>query len=812
VTDLLKDVRFGLRLLWKSPGFTSVSLIALALGIGATTAIFSLLYSILLAPLPYPHPDRLMMVWSHQKGDRNGTSPADYLDWQKQNTTFETISAWSNRGFVVSTPEWTEQILADQVTPGFFDNLVGEKAQLGRHFLPEDMVAGNDRVVVLGNKVWHEKFGSDPNIVGKTLRMSGQAFTVIGVAAPGPGDKGDAELYVPLTFRPEEAVRENHFLLVLGLLKPGVTVEKANADLSVIAQRLAKEYPKTNSDRTVTVEPLKNDFLPKNTRTGLWLMMGTVGFVLLIACVNIANLLLAWGTARQKEIAVRVAQGATRTRVFRQFLIESLALAVIGGGLGVWLSVAILNGVMALMPRNQLGIPYEADPHLNIPVLVFSLLATVLSGVLFGCAPAWHASRQNVNDMLKDSGRSTVGSRHNRLRKILVVAEFALALVLVAGAGLIIHSFWKVTRVDLGIRTDHVLTFFVPVQQDRENMKAEQVRALYTPLLERIETAPGVTRVAMSVGLPAAGAPDLPFAVVGQPAEDMSKRPSVLYQPVTPGYFETYGVRLVKGRVLNSQDIAGGQRVAMASEGFVRKYLNGLDPLQTRLMIPEIIIGKNPPLGDPIEWQIVGVFHDIQYDSHPTADTATVLVPFDQCPWPFTTIAVRTSADPNAVIKNVAAMVRSVNPDYPMMRVRTMDQVVSQSLVTDRFILMMFGSFAGLALVLAAIGIYGVMTFSVAQRSHEMGIRMALGAGRGQVLGLVISEGMKSALIGLAIGLPGVYFVGKTLKNLLYQISAVDVRALSAVVAVLLASAVVACYVPARRATKIDPMAALRQE
>ena len=812
MTDLLRDIRFGLRLLWKSPGFTCVSLIALALGIGATTAIFSLLFSILLAPLPYPHSDRLMMIWSHQKGERTGTSPADYQDWKKQATAFETIGAWSGRGFVVSTPEWTEQMQASTVSTGFFEELIGEKVVSGRRFFPEDMVPGNDHVVILGNKTWHEKFGSDPNIVGRALRMSGQEYTVIGVAAPSPGDKGDSQLYVPLTFGPEQTMRENRYLLVMALLKPGVTLEAANADMTVVAQRLAKDNPKTNSDVTITVEPLHNDFLPKNTRTGLWLMMGSVAFVLLIACVNIANLLLAWGTARQKEIAVRIAQGATRARVFRQFLIESLSLALIGGALGAGLSVAILNGVMTLMPRNELGIPYEADPHLNLPVLLFSLLAAVGCGVLFGCAPAWHASRQNVNDMLKDSGRSTSAGRSNRLRKVLVVAEFALALVLVAGAGLIIHSFWKVTRVDLGIRRDHLLTFNVPVQQDRDAAKAEQVRALYAPLLERIATAPGVLHVGMAVGLPAAGAPDLPFWIVGQPHEDMSKRPSSLYQPVTPGYFDTYGVRLVEGRFLNAQDIAGGQRVAMVSEGFVRQYLRGLDPLQTRLMIPEIIIGKNPPLGDPIEWQIVGVFHDVQYDSHPTASSAEIDVPFDQCPWPFTTIAVRTSADPSAVIKNVAAMVRSVNPDYPMLRVRTMDQVVSQSLVTDRFILVVFGGFAGLALVLAAIGIYGVMTFSVAQRNHEMGIRMALGAGHGQVLGLVISEGMQSALIGLAIGLPGVYFVGRALKSLLYQITAVDVRALSGVVAVLLASALVACYVPARRATKIDPMAALRQE
>ena len=811
MTELLRDIRYGLRLLWKSPGFTSVSLIALALGIGATTAIFSLLYSILLAPLPYAHADELVMIWSHQKGERIETSPSDYLDWQKQSTVFQSVNAWTGAGFTISTPEWTEQVQATRVAPGFFDLLSGEKPYLGRHFLPEDTQVGNDRVVILTYRFWREKFGSDPNIVGKKLRMSGELYTVLGVAAPGPNDKGDADMSVPLALKSEEINREFHYLLVMGRLKPNVTLAAANAEMSVIAQRLAQANPKTNEGLTITVEPLKNDFLPRNTRTGLWLMMGAVAFVLLIACVNIANLLLAWGTARQKEIAVRVAQGATRARVFRQFLIESLSLAVIGGGLGVLLAEFILRGVLSLMPRNQLGIPYEADPHLNLPVLLFTLGATLFSGILFGCAPAWHAARQNVSDMLKESGRSSSGARHNRLRRILVIAEFALALVLVAGAGLIIRSFWNLTKVDLGIRTDHVLTFNVPFEGGR-SAKADQVRSQYAELLERIRAVPGILHAAASPGLPAAGAGRLPFSVVGLPAEDVSKQPTVAFQPVTPGYFETYGIRLMRGRFLNGQDRAGGVRVAMVSESFVRQYLPGLDPLTQRVKIPELIAGAEPPLGAPVEWQIVGVFHDVQYESHPTAGSPEIDVPFDQSPWPFTTIAVRTTGNPAAVSNSLAAAIRSVNPDYPMTRVRTMDQVVSESLVTDRFALVVFGSFAGLALILAAIGIYGVMTFSVAQRNHEMGIRIALGAGTSQVLKQLVGEGMKSALIGMALGLPGVYLVGKTLSSQLYNVGAIDVRALIAVAAILLAAALLACYAPARRATKIDPMKALRQE
>jgi putative ABC transport system permease protein len=506
MTEFLRDTRFGLRLLWKSPGFTAVSLLALALGIGATTAIFSLLYAVLLAPLPYANLDQLVIVWSHQKGQRTGTSPSDFQDWQQQSTAFQSLGPWSGRSFVISTGEWTERVQASSDSTSFYDNMMGERAYLGRHFLSEDTQPGNDHVVILNYSYWREKFGGDPSVVGQKLRMSGELYTIVGVAPPGPADRGDYQLSVPLAFRPEELKRENRSLLVLGRLKPGTTLAQANADMQVVAQRLAQAYPKTNADLTVSVEPLKDDFLPPNTRAGLWLMMGAVGLVLLIACVNIANLLLAWGAARRKEIAVRVSHGATRGRIFRQFLAESLVLATLGGALGILSAGAILNGLLALMPRNNLGIPYEADPHLNVPVLLFTLGATLLSGVLFGSAPAWHAARQNVNEMLKEGGRSSEGAGRHRLRRVLVIGEFALALVLVGGAGLMTRSFWNVTRADLGIRTDHVLTFRLELQGDRAS-QPEQIRGFYNQLLERMGALPGVSR---RVSLWACLLPELP--------------------------------------------------------------------------------------------------------------------------------------------------------------------------------------------------------------------------------------------------------------------------------------------------------------
>jgi len=438
------------------------------------------------------------------------------------------------------------------------------KAVLGRHFVAEDAQPGNNHVVILNNKFWRERFGSDPSIVGTKLRMSGEVYTVLGVAAPSPSDNGDSKMNVPLAFKPDEISRDNQYFLVMGKLKRGVTLEAANAEMTVIAKQLSQSYPKTNQDLTVSVEPLKDDFLPKGTRLGLWLMMGAVGFVLLIACVNIANLLLAWGTARQREIAVRASQGATGERIFRQFLIESLSLAMMGGVLGTLLAVAVLRGMMSLMPRNQLGIPYEADPHLNIPVLLFTLGATLLSGALFGCFPAWHAARQNVSDMLKEGGRSSAGAGHNRLRRVLVVAEFALALILVAGAGLILRSFWNVTQVDLGISRGHVLTFSVPIQHERTS-NAAQIRSVYQQLQERIAAVPGVLKVAIAPGLPAEGAGRLHFTIVGQSSEeDVEKQPQTVFMPVTPGYYQTYGIRLTGGRFLDGR---GSRRRAAGRDG-----------------------------------------------------------------------------------------------------------------------------------------------------------------------------------------------------------------------------------------------------
>jgi len=811
MSDLLRDIRYGLRLLWKNPGFTSASLLALVLGIGGTTAIFSIVYTSLLAPLPYPKADQLVMIWSQHDGNREYVSSEDFLDWRKQNSAFQGMIAWTGGGFNLTTAERTLHIDGSRHTPGMLDKVVGEKPYSGRYFLPEEEEHGKDHVAILDYGLWKNTFGGDRNIAGKQIRLNGEFYTVVGVRPVGYAGQEGEGLNVPLTFTPDETNRRGHWLLVMGRLKPGLSVAARGADMDVIARRLAQAYPDTNDKWSVSVEPLKNDFVPRETKTALWLLLGAVGFILLIACVNVANLLLAWGTARQKEIAVRVSHGATRARIFRQFLIESLALAMIGSALGVLLAFTILKGVMALMPRETLGIPLEANPRINLPVLLFTLAATILSGVLFGCAPAWQAARQNVNEVLKESGRGAIVGGRRGLRKTLVIAEFALAIVLVGGAGLIIHSFWNVAMADLGIRPDRVLTFYLPLQEKRMT-RPDEIRRFYQQLLERIEAAPGVSSVAHSITIPAAGGNAmLPVGVAGKTTRDLHSMPNTGFDLVTPGFFQTYGIRLVRGRGITAQDVAGGPRVAVVNESFVRKYLGGADPLTQSIVMPELAPDRRPPFGDIVEWQIVDVFHDVKYNDR-VPNAPQILVSFDQDPFPFAAIAVRSAGDPSAVVGGVSAAIRSVDPDLPMVRVRTMNQIVSDSVATDRFAVIVFGGFGGVALILAALGIYGVMTFSVAQRNHEMGIRMALGADRADVLGLVIKDGMKSALIGLALGLPGVYLARRALGSLLYNVSAFDWRSFVGVLVTLLAAALLACYVPARRATKIDPMVALRDE
>jgi len=536
--------------------------------------------------------------------------------------------------------------------------------------------------------------------------------------------------------------------------------------------------------------------------------MGGVGFVLLIACANVANLLLARGTARQREIAVRASLGASRSRLFGQLVSESLALALIGGAVGIALGWGILKLVVAFMPDQTL--PTEADVRLNLPVLLFTLAATVIAGMLAGCAPGFQAARLDLNETLKQTGRSLTAGRH-WLRRLLVVGEFTLALTLLAGAGLAIHSFSKIMRVDLGVRTDHILTFFLPVPEGRLT-QPDQIRNFYDRVLNQIKAVPGVINATASTGMPVEGTGfGMPFYIAGKPFGKAADRPAAGFQMVTPGYFDTFGVRVVRGRKFDEHDTSGSMRVAMVDELFARRHLKNVDPLRQRIVVEELVPGVTK-LGAPVEWQIVGVFHRVQYGDRPADDFPVMYVPFAQSPWPTEAIAVRTGGDPVAATKSIAAAVHAVDPQLPLAEIETMERIVDESRAGDRFATVLYGSFAAVALVLAALGIYGVIAFLVEQRTHEIGLRMALGAGRLNVLRLVISEGAALASVGLVLGWMGAWLVGRAMQSMLYGVTALDYGVFATVGAVLLASALLASYIPAQRAAALDPMKALRQD
>jgi putative ABC transport system permease protein len=804
---LLQDLRYALRQARKSPGFTVVAVVTLALGIGATAAMYTVVYATLLAPMPYPHPEQLMMVWSKIGGERNAVSAGDFVDWKRQNSAFQDLQAWSEEEYNLATSDRPEVVLGHLTTPGWF-KMQGFRFLLGRDFLPEEGDLGKDHVVILTHGLW-ERLGANRDVIGQQIRLNNESYTVVGVLMPGVADRLPVALAVPLAFRPDQINHNFHWLLVMGRLEPGVSLAAAQADLDVVARRIGQEYPESSKSWGVSVEPLRNDFIPRQTLLTLRLLMGAVGFVLLIASANLANLLLSRATTRQKEVAIRASLGANRRNLFIQFMTESLLLAILGGAAGIGFAQALVKGFIALMPPSTL--PSEADIRISVPVLLFTLVSTTLAAILFGTAPAWQAAGVDPNCALKEGGGSGTSAGRHRLRRGLVIGEFALALVLLSAAGLAIHSFRNLTQVDLGIRRDHVLNFIVPAPTTKFS-NADQMIVFYRQLLQRLESMPGVLSAQAATGIPIAGRGfGKAFSIVGKPVADPSQRPGAFFQMVTPGHFQTFGIRLVRGRSFTEQDVAGSVPAAMVNENFVREYLPGVDPLTQRISVDQPIPGvpRNAP---PVERQIVGVFHNVMMGNLRNDDLPEIDIPFYQTPWPQAAVAVRTSGDPAAMMKSISAAVASTDKNLPVTDVRTMDQIVDESRASDRFQTILYSTFAAFALLLAAVGIYGVMAFVVAQRTHEIGLRMALGAGRKTVLALIVREGMVLALLGAGLGLAGALLVGRAMKSMLYGVGAIDLSAFAAVAIVLLGSAILACYVPARRAAKVDPMVALRYE
>ena len=802
----MRNVLYGLRMLRKSPGVTAAVIATLMLGIGATTAIYTVVYAVLLAPMPYTNPDQLVMVWSKVNGGRNSMSAGDFLDWKEQNHSFQQLSAFSGASLNLATQDQPEPVDDLRCTPGWFD-MQGIRFFMGRDFLPEEGIPGKDHATILTYKLWN-RLGANPNILSQPVRIDGEPYTVVGVLAPGVGDRFTFEMAVPLAFRPDQINHSYHWLLTMGRLKPGVTLKQAQADMDAVTSHIAAAYPDSNQGWGASVELLQNDFLPPERIRNLWLLLGAVGFLLLITCLNIANLLLAKGAARQREIAIRKSVGATRARIFGQFLTESVVLALIGGGLGVALGVGLLRAILSIVPAGIL--PSEANFHLDVHVLIIALVATTLAGLLFGCAPAWYASRVDPGESLKDGGRSSTGSGSHKLRRALITGEFALALSLLAGAGLAMHSFWNLTRVDLGVLTDHVLTFRLDQRHGRFQ-NPEQMYSYNQQMLNAIHSVSGVSAAATVTGMPLRFHSDgMGVKVVGQTYGDRSQQPGAGFQSISPDYFKTFGIRMMQGRAFTEQDTAASVRVAIVNEEFVRRFLKGLDPLQQRLAIQQLIPGS-PQVGPEVEWQIVGVSHNVRYGDF-RDDNPEVNVPFAQSLSPNVTIGVRTAEDPAAMSKTIAAAVHSVDSEIALANLLTMDQVREESLGEDRYTMILFAGFAAVALLLAAVGIYGLMAFAVSQRTKEIGLRLALGSGKARVIWLILKEASLLAAVGLGIGLVGSIFVGRTMRTTLYGVAALDFAVILSVALLLFCTALLASYLPARRAASIDPMHALRTD
>ena len=808
--DLKHDLRYGVRMLWKNKGFTAVAVVALALGIGANSAIFSVVNTVLLRPLPYREPGRLVMVWEDdtKHGFPNDTpAAANYIDWRDQNQVFEGMAAMADQSFNLTGAGDPERIDGKRVNASLFE-LLGVAPQHGRAFAAEEDRPGANKVVILSHALWQRRFGSDAGVVGRSLTLNGESHTVVGVMPVGfQFPDREAELYVPIAFTQQEAAsRGRHYLEVVARLKPGVTLEQARAEMSTIAARLQQQYPEQNTELGASVEPL-HEHLVGDIRPALLVLLGAVGFVLLVACANVANLLLARAAVRQKEIALRTALGASRMRLVRQFLTESVLLAVLGGVVGLLLSVWGVTILKSFIPENISQVKAIA---VDARVLGFTVLVTLLTGLVFGLAPALQASRFNLNETLKEGGRDAASARGgNRVRGLLVVAEVAVSLVLLVGAGLLINSFLRLRSVDPGFRTDNLLTMSVVLPQQKYPDHTRRT-AFYTDMIRRVEALPGVRSAGVTNWIPLVRQGDsIGVTVEGQPVPvpGQGKLPILMTRVVSPHYFGTMGIQVLQGRVFEEgKDRVDSPCVLVIGETVARKFWPG-----------ESAVGKRIAPGtpkSPEDWcQIVGVVRDVKQlelvaEPKPQAYLSYAQAGFFAPRF----LVVSTEGDPLALADAVRKTVWEVDQDQPVSNVNTMEGVLSESIARQRFTTLLLGVFAGVALVLAAVGIYGVMSYSMAQRTREIGIRMALGAQQRDVLKLAVGQGLKLVALGVGLGLLGALALTRLMSSLLFNVSATDPATLVVISLVLIAVALLASYIPARRAAKVDPLIALRYE
>lgn len=803
MNTLITDIRCSFRTLRKRPGFSVIVIVTLALGIGANTAIFSVVNGVLLQPLPYPNSDRLVAL-----RDSNATrqpdsqvAPGNFIEWQKQTKAFSALEAYRTVSYNLTGEGTPERLLAGRVSVGMF-KLLGTQPIVGRDFLTEEDQPGHEKVALISEGLWQRRFGSDYGVVGKTIRLSGEDFTVVGVmpSAFRLPDQRERELWTPIAFKEsEKTLHHAHYIDVIGRLKSDVSVEQARVDLNAIATRLAQAYPEANSGWSVRINPLL-DFVVGDAKSILWILFSAVGLVLLIACANVMNLSLARAVTRQREMAIRAALGAGRIRIVRQLVTESLILALVGGAVAWPLANLGLRTLLALSPPD---LPRIGAVSVDSHALFFTLGITLLTGIIFGLAPASELLKVDPNTSLKDTGSEPNRSGlQRRIGNLLIVSEVAIALVLLIGGGLLLRTVWRLRSVDPGFDYHNALAVTLQLSEKKYS-DDEKVADFSKELLQKTSALPGVEAVGIARILPIIH--DLPAGlyIEGRLREPDNQLPQTNYSSVSPDYFKAMGIPLKTGRPFADRDTSKSPRVAIVSESFAKQFFPGESPLGKRI---------NVTTGPEVFREIVGVVGDVKQKGLNRETLPHAYEPFAQAPSQFMTVVVRTSIDPNSMVSAIRSEVFEIDNELPLQSVRTLDRVIANSIGRQRFTSAVIAVFAGVALLMAIAGLYGVISYAVSQRTHELGIRIALGARVPDVLRLVLKQGMTYVMIGEALGLLGAFALTRLLSGLLFEITPTDALTFSAVTVLLSSVAFLACYIPARKATRVDPLTALRYE
>ena len=809
--NIAADFRYAIRRLRNSPGFSAVAIATIALAIGANTAMFSFVNGILLRPLPYPESDRIVRVLERlPTGGPNAISTLNYLDWASQSYVFESIAA--EVGWRATFTGGAEPVVirGARVSPSYFD-IFGAKPAIGRAFLPGEDEPGKDRVVLLSHVLWQGRFGSDPAMVGRDILLNGEPHTVVGVLPKGgPFDRAAAQIWKPLAFEPSNMTRDFRWLGATAKLKRVVTLQRARAEMGVIGQRIASAYPDSNKNWGVAVDRLSDVLISPQLNTAVAVLFAATLFVLLIACANLANLALARTISRESEIAVRAALGASRWRLVRQLLIENVVISACGGIVGIGVGYTMLRWIQSLIPPYTL--PPAVDIGMDMSVLLFTLTVAVLAGLLFGVLPAARTTNPSLVGALKESGHgATAGSPGRRVRGVLVVAEIALAFVLLVASGLLMRSLFHLLDIDPGFEATNVLTAGLPINQE-QHPDPVQLNAYLASIRAAVEAVPGVRRTAITSALPLQGwGYGVPYSIADREVRDAANRRPAFFKIVSPSYFDTLGIKLLAGRVLSDSDLAGRSPVVLINETLAKREFPGEDPIGRRILVREIVPGKTG-YGKQIAWEIVGVIAGEKITGLGDEISAGMYVSNQQSPTYGVNLIVQAGMPPQSLGRAIRSAIDSVNRDQALDDVRTLEEIVNQSMLANRVTSTIFAAFASIALLLAALGIYGVVSYMAVQRTHEMGIRAALGAGEGNLRWLIIQGGIQLTLIGLLIGLAGTGVATRVMSAMLYGVGSDDPLTIAVVAAVLFGVAGLACCLPAWRITKADPMEALRYQ